>query len=86
MTLTRMARPLIVAALAASALTALPALAQTSDFPSKTIEIVVPYPPGGSTDVVARKLQQKLSEMWGKPVIVDNKPGGNGNIGTSYVA
>lgn len=56
------------------------------DFPSKTIEIVVPYPPGGSTDVVARKLQQKLSELWGKPVMVDNRPGGNGNIGTAHVA
>ena len=65
-------------------LTAAPVGAQ--DFPSKTIEIVVPYPPGGSTDVVARKLQQKLSEMWGKPVMVDNRAGGNGNIGTAYVA
>jgi len=86
MTLTPRARPWIAAALAACALAAAPALAQTPDFPSKTIEIVVPYPPGGSTDVVARKLQQKLSEMWGKPVMVDNKPGGNGNIGTAYVA
>lgn len=60
--------------------------AWAQDFPSKTIEIVVPYPPGGSTDVVARKLQQKLSELWGKPVMVDNRPGGNGNIGTAYVA
>jgi len=72
MTLTSRARPWIAAALAACALAAAPALAQTPDFPSKTIEIVVPYPPGGSTDVVARKLQQKLSEMWGKPVMVDN--------------
>lgn len=61
-------------------------LAFAQDFPSKTIEIVVPYPPGGSTDVVARKLQQKLSEAFGKTVMVDNRPGGNGNIGTAYVA
>jgi len=57
--------------------------AWAQDFPTKTVEIVVPYPPGGSTDVVARKLQQKLSELWGKPVMVDNRPGGNGNIGTA---
>lgn len=76
---------ILAGAFAALALmTAAPVRAQ--DFPSKTIEIVVPYPPGGSTDVVARKLQQKLSEMWGKPVMVDNRAGGNGNIGTAYVA
>lgn len=76
---------ILAGALAVLALTAgAPAGAQ--DFPSRTIEIVVPYPPGGSTDVVARKLQQKLSELWGKPVMVDNRAGGNGNIGTAYVA
>ncbi len=60
--------------------------AGAQEFPTKTIEIVVPYPPGGSTEVVARKIQQKLSEMWGKPVMIDNRAGGNGNIGTAHVA
>ncbi len=56
------------------------------NFPSKTIELVVPYPPGGSTDVVARMLAGKLTASLGQTMIVDNKAGANGNIGTAHVA
>jgi tripartite-type tricarboxylate transporter receptor subunit TctC len=60
------------------------AAAQT--FPSKAVRIVVPYPPGGGTDVVARTIAQKMNELLGQPAIVDNRAGANGIIGTDQVA
>lgn len=61
------------------------ALAQ-ADYPNKPIRIIVPLPPGGSNDVLARVLGQKMSEAFGQPVIVENKPGAAGNISTEYMA
>jgi tripartite-type tricarboxylate transporter receptor subunit TctC len=55
-------------------------------YPTKPIHIVVPLPPGGSNDVLARILGQKMSETFGQPVIVDNKPGAAGNIATAFMA
>lgn len=55
-------------------------------FPSKPIRIVVPYPPGGFNDTLARTLGRKLTEAWSQPVIVDNRPGGGTTIGTNLVA
>lgn len=55
-------------------------------FPQRPVRIVVPYTPGGTNDVLARALGQKLSEAWGQPVVVDNKPGAAGNIGAAEVA
>ena len=59
---------------------------QASSFPNKTIRIVVPYTPGGTTDIMARNIGIKLTEYWGQPVIVDNRPGAGGWLGLSAVA
>ena len=56
------------------------------DFPSRPIHIIVPLPPGGSNDVLARILGQKMSEAFNQPVVVENKPGAAGNIGTDFTA
>jgi tripartite-type tricarboxylate transporter receptor subunit TctC len=74
-----------IISLAAAAMS-LPALAQTSSFPQKPVRIVVPYTTGGSNDVIARLLAQRLQEVWGQPVVVENKPGAAGNIGSSDIA
>jgi tripartite-type tricarboxylate transporter receptor subunit TctC len=76
-------RPLILSALA-GAVTALPVLADT--WPSKPIRLVVPFAPGGATDVVARIISQKLADGLGQPVVIDNKAGANGIVGTDVVA
>ena len=60
--------------------------AQAQGYPSKPITLVVPFPPGGPTDQVARVLAQKLGEQMGQSVVVDNKPGANGNIGGALVS
>jgi len=62
------------------------ACADTPTYPDKPITLVVPYAPGGGTDVLARILGDALSEDLQQPVIVENKPGGGTTIGTSYVA
>jgi tripartite-type tricarboxylate transporter receptor subunit TctC len=69
----------LVASLAAPA-----ALAQA--YPAKPVKLVVTYPPGGSSDLLARILGQKLSELWGQQVIVESKPGAAGSIGMDYAA
>lgn len=62
------------------------AQAQAQAFPDKPIHIIVPLPPGGSNDVLARIVGQEMSKTFGQPVIVENKPGAAGNIATDYIA
>src|SRR2546430_8516481 len=69
----------LIAALQSSA-----ALAET--YPSKPVRLIVTYPPAGSSDLMGRILGQKLAELWGQPVIVENKPGAAGSIGMDYAA
>src|SRR6185436_17044149 len=60
--------------------------AQAQNYPSKPIRIIVPYPAGGTSDILARSIGQRLSESLGQPVVVENKPGANGNVGAELVA
>src|SRR5262245_62762851 len=77
----RVKRTIHVALLALTAFAA-PAFAQADKWPTKPITYVVPFAAGGTTDVLARLIGQKLSTALGQPVIVDNKPGAGGNIGS----
>jgi tripartite-type tricarboxylate transporter receptor subunit TctC len=61
------------------------AAARAAEFPSRTVTIISPYQAGGTSDIIARVLAQKLQERWGKSVIVENKPGANGGIGVNAV-
>jgi tripartite-type tricarboxylate transporter receptor subunit TctC len=70
---------------AASTLTAVPALAQ-APYPSRPIRLVVPFPAGGATDIFARAVSQKLGEKIGTTIVVDNKPGAGGTIGSDIAA
>ena len=71
---------LLVAMLAAAA----PVAAQV--FPTRPVRMVVPFPPGGATDIIARLLGQKLQEIWGQTVVMEYKPGGGTVVGTDFVA
>ena len=79
-------RHLLGAGLALAGSTALPALAQSDKYPSRPITLVVPFPPGGSVDVMARMYSDALSRILGVPMVIENKPGAGGSIGTQYVA
>src|SRR4051812_44537967 len=74
-------RTLIAAALALCS-----AMANAQGYPSRTVTIVVPYTPATGADMLARLLQPRLAERLGHPVVVENKPGASGAIGTEFVA
>jgi tripartite-type tricarboxylate transporter receptor subunit TctC len=69
-------------ALLAGGISAQPA----GSFPSKPVRLIVPYAPGGATDITARQLQTRISDLWGQPVIVDNRAGASGNIALELAA
>ena len=70
----------------ATALASTTAMGQTANWPTKTLRLIVPYPPGGSSDIIARAISQPLSDLLKQNVIVENKPGANGNLGADFVA
>ena len=83
MTQTKIARR---AALAALSLAAAPAWAQTGAYPNRPLRMVIPFPPGGGSDILGRLLAQRLSDQLGQPVVPENRSGAGGNIGTDLVA
>ena len=72
--------------LASLALAAVPATAFAQAYPQKTIRFVVPFPPGGATDALARILGERMSDAWKQPVLIDNRAGAGGNIAAELVA
>ena len=78
-------RALLHTAVVTLCLAASLAFAQTP-WPSRAVTIVVPFPPGGGTDTGARLLAQKLSQRWGQPVVIDNRPGAAGIVGADFVS
>jgi tripartite-type tricarboxylate transporter receptor subunit TctC len=78
--------PALAAALTLSTVGAAPALAAEDKWPVKPITYVVPFPPGGTTDTLARLIGQRLGQALGTTVLVENRPGAGGNIGSDYAA
>lgn len=81
----RSALKALAAAGAASSM-GLPAMAQNDSFPNRIIRVIVPYPAGGSTDQLARAIAQPMREILGQTVIIENKPGAGGTLGSDYAA
>src|SRR5579871_5756248 len=82
----RIFKPFRLFALTVAALGLAAAAAQAQDYPTKPVKWVVPYPPGGTTDILARLIGQYLSEHLGQQFVIDNRPGAGNNIGTEVVA
>ncbi|MDB5853407.1 MAG: hypothetical protein JWR22_1448 [Herminiimonas sp.] len=84
---TTLSRRAVLLALSTIAMiSAVPSFAQDADYPTKPVTLIVSFPPGGSSDFFTRLLANELSRAWGKPVVVENKPGAGGNIGAATAA
>src|SRR3954452_18128387 len=79
-------RRLIATTTAAVLAPALATRAQAQNWPNRFVRLVVPFPPGGGTDVVARIVTNRLSEVWGQQFVIENKPGAGSNIGIETAA
>jgi tripartite-type tricarboxylate transporter receptor subunit TctC len=77
---------IVASVLTLFALLALAIEATAQNYPSGPMRIVVPFTPGGGTDILSRIIAQKLNESWGQPVLVENRPGASGTVGTAFVA
>ena len=62
------------------------AVSKAQSYPTRPVTIIVPYAAGGATDIIARSVAQRLSKMWGKPIIIENKGGASTQIGAAYVS
>src|SRR3954466_7478731 len=81
-----MTHPIRRRSFTAAALAVLPLAAASQSYPARPVRIVVPFPPGGSTDLLARRLGEKLATGLGQPFVVENKPGAGGTTGADSVA
>jgi tripartite-type tricarboxylate transporter receptor subunit TctC len=77
---------MLLACFSLSTLMAVGVVAQAQNYPNKPIRLIVPWPPGGGVDTSARIISQPLSERLGQPIVIENKPGASGNIGTALAA
>ena len=77
---------LVMCSMLAAVLGLAPGIVLAQAFPSKPVRLIVTYPPGGSSDLMARVIGQKLNEHWGQPVVIESKPGAAGSIGMEYAA
>jgi tripartite-type tricarboxylate transporter receptor subunit TctC len=82
MTMTKLLRAIVLLLIGSLA----PSIALAQAYPNKPVRLVVPFTAGSATDILARTFGQKLSELWGQPVIIDNRPGAGGTIGANVVA
>jgi tripartite-type tricarboxylate transporter receptor subunit TctC len=86
MTVNGLIRRKVVATLAFAFALAAPSIVIAQAWPTKPIRFIVPYPPGGTSDILARTIGQKLGDALGQTIVVENKPGANGNVGADFVA
>jgi tripartite-type tricarboxylate transporter receptor subunit TctC len=82
----KLLRRLLPSAFVLGLLLVLPTLAAAEDFPAKPIRLIVPFPAGGPNDIIARVIGQRMSEIAGHPVVIDNRGGQGGVLGTDAVA